>query len=196
MKERKGNKTMRITNLILHIIAMVLILPDLLFLGINSLMGLGYCDGFELIMVLTVDMLFCAACTGSTVGAIILCATYKPAKPKLYKIWEFVIHGLTALCYGVAILYMINITLNSSSKPSIFSYVINLAGLGLCIAGIVVTAAGGRKNKQAKVIAQPQVAAPVNQSVPHQSLTRPRFCSKCGKPVGPNGGFCGNAAQN
>ena len=183
---------MRITNLILHIIAVILMLPDLLFVGINSLMGLGYCNNIELIMVLAVDTIFGAAFICSTVWEIILFARYKITRPKSYMISELIIHGLTALSYGVAIIYMINISLNSSSKPSLFSYGINLAGFGLSLAGIILTLILGiRRNKKAAAVVRPQPAVPVNQSAP-----RPRFCPNCGKPVGPNGGFCGNCGAS
>ena len=42
---------MRVTNLLLHIAAVILMLPDLLFVGINTLMGLAYCNLIELIEV-------------------------------------------------------------------------------------------------------------------------------------------------
>ena len=42
---------MRVTNLILHIITMIVMLPDLLYVAINTLMSLGYLDGMELLIV-------------------------------------------------------------------------------------------------------------------------------------------------
>ena len=47
---------MRVTNLIFHIITMIIMLPDLVFVGLNSLVGLGYCNGIELVYVLTADL--------------------------------------------------------------------------------------------------------------------------------------------
>ena len=94
---------MRITNLIIHIIAVILMLPDLLFIGINSLMGLGYCNNIEMIMVLTIDMIFGAAFICSTVWEIILVARYKTTRPKSYMINELIIHGLTILCFAIAV---------------------------------------------------------------------------------------------
>ena len=184
---------MRVTNLIFHIIAVILMLPDLLFIGINSLMGLGYCNNIEMIMVLTIDMIFGAAFICSTVWEIILVARYKTTRPKSYMINELIIHGLTILCFAIAVIYIIRVHLTSTYPHEYgFSMYINLAGFGLSLAGIILTLILGiRRNKKAAAVVRPQPAVPVNQSAP-----RPRFCPNCGKPAGVTGDFCGNCGAN
>ena len=67
---------MRVTNLILHIIIMIVMLPDLVFIGLNSLVGLPYFNFVELIMVTVIDLVFGAAFLTSTVGGVIQVAKY------------------------------------------------------------------------------------------------------------------------
>ena len=47
---------MKVTNLILHIIIIIVMLPDLIFIGLNSLVGLPYFNFVELIMVTVIDL--------------------------------------------------------------------------------------------------------------------------------------------
>ena len=152
---------MRITNLIFHIIAVILMLPDLLFIGINSLMGLGYCNNIEMIMVLTIDMIFGAAFICSTVWEIILVARYKTTRPKSYMINELIIHGLTILCFAIAVIYIIRVHLTSTYPHEYgFSLYINLAGFGLSLAGIILTLILGiRRNKKAAAVIAERVCA-------------------------------------
>ena len=62
---------MRVTNLILHIITVIIMLPDLVFVGLNTLVGLGYLDGVELIIVPTAAMIFFATVSYFKSGPII-----------------------------------------------------------------------------------------------------------------------------
>ena len=73
---------MRVTNLILHIIAMILMLPDLVFIGLNSLVGLPYFNFIELLTVSVIDLIFGGAFLTSTVGGVIQVARYKKRVPK------------------------------------------------------------------------------------------------------------------
>ena len=140
---------MRVTNLIFHIITLIIMLPDLVFVGLNSLMGLGYCNGLELIYVLTVDLLFGCAFLASTVGEIILFIMYNPTRPKVYFTCELLNHGLSALCFAIAIIYIIKVRLNSSSKGTLFAPAINLIGLVVCIIVIIINVAVRKKMKKA-----------------------------------------------
>ena len=140
---------MRVTNLIFHIITLIIMLPDLVFVGLNSLMGLGYCNGIELVYALTVDLLFGGAFLASTVWAIIMFTTYKSTRPKVYFTCELLIHGLSALCFAIAIIYIIDVRLNSSSKGTLFAPAINLIGLVVCIIAIIINVAARKKMKKA-----------------------------------------------
>ena len=138
---------MRVTNLIFHIITLIIMLPDLVFVGLNSLVGLGYCNGIELVYVLTADLLFGGAFLASTVGAIIMFTTYKSTRPKVYFTCELLIHGLSALCFAIAIIYIIDVRLNSSSKGTLFAPTVNLIGLVVCIIAIIINVAVRKKMK-------------------------------------------------
>ena len=139
---------MRVTNLILHIITVIIMLPDLVFVGLNTLVGLGYLDGVELIIVPTAAMIFFAAFLASTAGAIITMVAYKKS-PRVYITRELLIHIVSAVCFVMAIIYLILIRLHSSVHGSGFSEVINIAGLIVSVAGIIVTLIGRRKIKKA-----------------------------------------------
>ena len=140
---------MRVTNLIFHIITLIIMFPDLVFVGLNSLMGLGYCNGIELVYVLTVDLLFGCAFLASTVGAIIMFTKYRSTGPKVYFTSELLAHGLSALCFAIAIIYIIDVRLSSSSKGTLFAPAINLIGLVVCIIAIIINVAVRKKMKKA-----------------------------------------------
>jgi len=131
---------MRVTNLLLHIFALILMLPALLFVGINSFMGLAYSRGLDTLIILVVSMIYAADFLASTVGVIILFASYKSTGPKAYMKNELIIHGLSALCYVIAIIYLISISMSSSSFDSLGTWLlVDFAGLAVCLAGITVT---------------------------------------------------------
>lgn len=141
-----GDNMMRVTNLILHIMAVILMLPDLLFVGINTLMGLGYFNFGELIMVGVANLVLCAAGLTSSVGEMIQFAKYSSTKPKVYMRRELIGHGLSALWFALAIGYIIAVHLKSSYPHDLgFSMYDNLAGLVLSLVGIIVNVVGGRK---------------------------------------------------
>lgn len=76
----------------------------------------------------------------STVGVIILFASYKSTGPKVYMTNELIIHGLSALCYVMAIIYLIVISMSSSSFDGLGTWLlVDFAGLAVCLAGITVT---------------------------------------------------------
>ena len=181
---------MRVTNLMLHIVTVILMLPDLLFIGINTLMGLGYLRGYELIVVPAVCLLFGAAFFFSTIGGPIQFATYKKAKPGAYMRGELITHGLCALSYLLAIIYLIRIALYSSTTGRSFEYIINIAGFLVCLVGITVTVVGSRSNKRANVISK---ALTIAQGIP--GVSRPKFCPNCGRPTGSTGDFCGGCGS-
>ena len=139
---------MRVTNLILHIITVILLLPDEVFVGLNTLVGLAYLRGYERIVVPMAAMIFCVAFFASTVGAIMTFASYKKMSPRVYKARELIIHGISAACFVMAIIYLIEISLHSSRTGSAFSRIINLAGIVVCIAGIIVTLLGSKSRKK------------------------------------------------
>ena len=171
---------MRVTNFILHIITMILMLPDLVFVGINTFMGLGYLDGIELIMV---PMIYT-----STIGEIMmLISSYKKPVPKAYMRRELISHGLCALCFALAIIYMIKVALNSSAHDYGIGPFVNVAGLILSLVCIILNIIVGiRKKRKVAAIAKASASAPVAQS-----MSRPKFCPNCGKPTGEAGDFCG-----
>lgn len=179
---------MRVTNFILHIITMILMLPDLVFVGINTFMGLGYLDGIELIMVPMIAMLFGLAFYTSTIGEIMmLISLYKKPVPKAYMRRELISHGLCALCFALAIIYMIKVALNSSAHDYGIGPFVNVAGLILSLVCIILNIIVGiRKKRKAAAIAKASASAPFAQSV-----SRPKFCPNCGKPTGEAGDFCG-----
>ena len=181
---------MRVTNLMLHIVTVILMLPDLLFIGINTLMGLGYLRGYELIVVPAACLLFGAAFFFSTIGGPIQFATYKKTKPGAYMRGELITHGLCALSYLLAIVYMIKVALNSSSKGGFSEWGINIMGLVVCLVGIVITVVGSRSNKRANVISK---APTIAQGIP--GVSRPKFCPNCGRPTGSTGDFCGGCGS-
>ena len=184
---KMGRYTMRVTNLIVHIVAVCLMLPDLVFIGINTLMGLGYLRGYELIVVPAACLIFGAAFYFSTIGELIQFATYKKTRPNAYIRGELISHGLSALSYILAIVYMIKVALNSSSKGGFSEWGINIMGLVVCLVGIVITVVGSRSNKRANVISKAPV---IPQVVP--GVSRPKFCPNCGSPTGATGDFCGS----
>lgn len=173
---------MRVINLILHILTVIAMSPVLLFVGISTFMALGYLDGMELLIVPGVAAVFGFAFLGSTVGGFTQFASYRSTKPKVYVRREVVIHGLCALCCGFAAIYGI--------QDDDTGLIINLAGLGLSIVGIIVTLVGGMIVKRTKKIAQ----APVNTQVA-PSVSRPRFCPECGKATGTAGDYCGSCGS-
>lgn len=181
---------MRVINLILHILTAIVMLPDLVFIGINTLMGLGYLDGLELLYVPAVALAFGLAFVVSTVGAPINMAKYRSKGLKLYVKRELISHGLCALCYALAILYLIEIYLHSSSHGDGFSMKVNIAGFCLALAGMIITVAGRKTSKQATAIAKAPASAVIAPSV-----SRPKFCPECGKPTGEAGEFCGSCGS-
>ena len=54
-------------------------------------------------------------------------------------------------CFVMAIIYLIEISLHSSSTGSAFSRIINLAGIVVCVAGIIVTLLGSKSRKKRSV---------------------------------------------
>ena len=168
---------MRVTNLILHIIIMIVMLPDLIFIGLNSLVGLPYFNFVELIMVTVIDLVFGAAFLTSTVGGVIQVAKYKKTSPKVYFKRVLISHGLSV---------------HSSVEGSGFSMAINVAGFILCLAAITVNLIIGlKKIKKADAVALASANAKAAAQV-DQITSRPKFCSNCGKPTGETGTFCNN----
>ena len=135
---------MRVTNLILHIIAFILMLPCQLFVGINAFMGLAYSRGMDFYIILAVAAVFGTEFLASSLGEIYVFAKYKSTRPVVYMRRELIIHGLAALCFAAANIYMIIVALNSSAHDYGIVPALNLAGFVVSLAGIVITAVCSR----------------------------------------------------
>lgn len=180
---------MRVTNLILHIVTLLLMLPDALFIGLSALVSLPYLDGIEIIEVPVFFLLFFTGFFFSLIGGIMQFAGYRKAPVKKYMKREVLIHGLAALSFGLMIAYTLILILNpapkipelSTDSSNVRVSVIDIAGFALAIAGIVFTlVAGTIKIKKAAAAAGAQRSS------------RPRFCTVCGMPTGETGDFCRN----
>ena len=141
---------MRVTNLILHIIAVFFMLPDMVFVGLNTLMGLGLSRGMDTIIILVAGTVYGTTFLVSTVGEIITFASYKKTRPIVYMRRELIIHGLSALCCVTAIIYMIVVSLHSSAHDYSIAPAFNLAGFVVSLAGIIVTVICSHKRKKAQ----------------------------------------------
>lgn len=208
---------MKIINLILHILTMIVMLPDLLFIGIAFLWGVQYLRGWETIYVPAFVMLFFGAFFYSLLGGVILFPKYRKARNKVYMRHELIVHGLSALSFGGMLLYtLVQILHPAPEIPELTTHsepkfsAIDITGFALALAGIIISIIiGVRKDKIAAAIAQPQpiaqpqvVARPQATAQPRATVrpqspvqggqikTRPRFCSKCGTPTGTEGSFC------
>ena len=185
---------MRVVNLILHILSVIVMLPDLVFIGINTLMGLGYLEGIEFLYVAAAVLLFGSAFLVSTIGSPINIAKYRSKGHKLYVKRELISHGLCFLSFVAAILYEIAIYLHSSAHGDGFGMKVNLTGFCLALAGIIFTLVCGKiTGKRAKAIAKAPANTQVAASVPGTS--RPKFCPECGKATGTAGEFCGSCGS-
>lgn len=144
---------MRVTNLLLHIAAVILMLPDLLFVGINTLMGLAYCNLIELIEVGLANLIICAAGLTSSVGEVIQFAKYKSTRPNVYMRRQLISHGLSALWFALAVGYIILVHIHSTYNHEYgFSLYINLLGFVLSLVAIILNIIFGiRRNKKAKL---------------------------------------------
>ena len=150
---------MRVTNLILHIITMIVMLPDLLYVAINTLMSLGYLDGMELLIVPGIALIFGAAFVGSTAGEIKLFASYRSIKPKTYMRWELLIHGLCAVAFGIMIAREVSMMINPppripelSTRSDPHISVIDVIGFSLALVGIIINLISGKiRSKKAEV---------------------------------------------
>lgn len=136
---------MRVTNLILHIIAFILMLPCQLFVGINAFMGLAYSRGMDFYIILVVAAVYGTEFLASSLGELLLFAKYKSTRPVAYMRRELIIHGLAALCFAAANVYMYIVALHSSAHDYGYVPALNVAGFVVSLAGIIVTAAGTRK---------------------------------------------------
>ena len=193
---------MRVVNLILHIVILIIMLPDILFVTINTLMGLGYFSGVELIMVPIIAFTYAAAFASSTVGEIITFFRYRSARPKVYMRLEMIFFGLTALCFIIHIRYIIQLILHpapkipelSTESPDYGVPVVAIVGLVLSLAGMIFNLVMGiKRNKKTAAIAKVQATVQGAQSVP--SASHPAFCSNCGNPAGISDNFCGNCGS-
>ena len=191
---------MRATNLTLHIVSLLLMLPDALFVGLSFLVGLAYLRGKEIIIVPLFVLVFFTGFFFSLVGGIIQFAKGKKASPKAYMIREVIIHGLAALSFGVMIVYTLIVILNpapkvpqlSTSSANVRVSVVDMIGFGLAVAGIVFNlVAGISKNKKAAAAVAATPAVPQVE----QNVSRPKFCSQCGTPTGGSGDFCRNCGS-
>lgn len=190
---------MRVTNLILHLLSSLLMIPDAFFIGIAFLWGIQYLSGMEVIVVPIFVLLFFAGFILSSLGGLIQFAGYKRLSSKTYMKHELLIHGSAALSFGLMIAYTLMIILNPAPKIPELSTdssdthisVIDMAGFAVAIAGIIFTlVAGTIRNKKAVATASVQQAAQVKPIV-----SRPKFCRQCGKPTGASGEFCGNCGS-
>lgn len=208
---------MKIINLILHILTMIVMLPDLLFIGIAFLWGVQYLRGWETIYVPAFVMLFFGAFFYSLVGGVILFPKFRKNKNRSYMKHELIVHGLSALSFGGMLLYtLVQILHPAPEIPELTTHsepkfsAIDITGFALAIAGIIISIIiGVRKDKitaaiaQPQAITQPQVVARPQATVQPQATAqlqtpvqgvqikaRPRFCSKCGTPTGTEGSFC------
>lgn len=190
---------MRLTNILLHIFAVVLMIPDAFFIGIAFLWGMQYLSGMEIIVVPLFVMAFFGGFFFSMIGGIVEFTRYKKIPAKKYMKHELLIHGSAALSFGLMIAYTLMIILNPAPKIPELSTdssdthisVIDMAGFAVAIAGIIFTlVAGTIRNKKAVATASVQQVTQVKPSV-----SRPKFCRQCGKPTGASGEFCGNCGS-
>jgi len=190
---------MRVTNLIMHIVSLIMLIPDALFIGIAFLWGVQYLRGMEIIVVPLFVLTFFAGFVFTLVGGIILFHKNRKAPNKTYMKRELIVYGFTALSFGLMITYTLMIILNPAPKIPELSTdssdtkvsVIDIAGFALALAGMIFTVVAGTiKNKKAKSTAGIQA---VTQNI--QSVPRPKFCTKCGTPTGVSGNFCRNCGS-
>ena len=191
---------MRVINLILHIVSLLLMVPDAFFVGIAFLWGMQYLRGSEIIIVPTFVFLFFAGGFFTCLGAITSFSQYKKLTAKKYMRYELITYGFTALSFGLMIAYTLVLILNPAPKIPELSTdssdthvsMIDMAGFAVAVAGMVFTIVTcTAKNKIAAF-----KAAKVQPASPAASVvSRPKFCPQCGKPVGSTGGFCGNCGS-
>ena len=187
---------MRVTNLILHLLSSLLMIPDAFFIGIAFLWGIQYLSGMEVIVVPLFVLLFFAGFILSSLGGLIQFAGYKKLSSKAYMKRELIFHGLAALSFGLMIGYTLMIILNPAPKIPELSTdssdthisVIDMAGFVVAVAGMIFNVIGGIiRNKKAAKIVKPQAVTP--------GVSRPKFCPQCGNPAGVTGDFCGKCGS-
>lgn len=175
---------MRVINLILHILSMIVMIPDLLFVGIAFLWGMQYLRGLEMIFVPLFVLVLFAGFFYSFFGGIIQFPKYRKASNYEYMKHELKVHGLAAAGFGEMIIYTIRLILHPTPKipeltteshPSVS--LIDLTGFALAIAGILISLIVGiRKDKQ--------------PNSNNQMISHPRFCPYCGASTEESGNFC------
>lgn len=185
---------MRLTNFILHIVSVILMIPDALFITIAFLWGIQYLSGKEIIVVPLFVLLFFSGLLFTLIGGVIQFPKYRKVPNKAYIKHELIIYGFTALSFGLMIGYTLMIILHPAPKIPELSTdssdtrvsVIDMAGFAVALLGMIFTVVAGMiKNKKAEAIAISQAPAQDDQSA-----SRPKFCSKCGTPTGGSGNFC------
>lgn len=147
---------MRVINLVLHIVTMVLLAPNLLFVGINFLWGMQYLKGLETLIVPLVVLFFVGAFFASMILGPVQCIRYRSTRPNAYMIQELFIHGLSAICFLIMIVYSLVIICHHGFRVPELSLwatensisVIDLTGVAVCLAGIIITIVGSRIRKK------------------------------------------------
>lgn len=165
---------MRVLNLIIHILAAILMVPDLIFWGINFLMGVQYLRGLELLIIPFV-LMFALSFFASLIEGITLCVRYRSIRPKSYRKREILIHGICAFCFALLVIYRINVMRSDSGDIEYIVLAMDMAGFLVSLAGIIITAIGSKK-----AIAKTKAV----QTVPLR-----KTCPNCGTAV--SGNFCG-----
>ena len=137
---------MKVANLILHIICSLFLSLDLLYWGLNFLMGFSYLSFAEFIQVSIILLAFTVAPLAECGGGIWLLVISKKISHIKYTIFELLIRILSTGCFTYMIIRVIKINIHHSRHkvPQLstgytsFSPV-DTIGLALELAGIILT---------------------------------------------------------
>lgn len=152
-------KPIKITNLVLNLLASCGLAIDLFLMGFNFLIGMGYMKGTEFLQAGALLLTLSLGNTAALLGGILVFALSKKLKTKTYTIIEIVINVLAFAGFATMVLMILIQNIKHFLHPNPYLSTgynnfspTDLLGLAICTAGIIVTVIGAvRAKKKAQI---------------------------------------------
>ena len=149
------SQPIKITNLVLNLLASGGLAIDLFLMGFNFLIGMGYMEGTEFLKAGALLLTLSLGNTAALLGGILVFALSKKLKPKTYTIIEIVINILAFAGFAAMVLMILIQNIKHFLHPNPYLSTgynnfspTDLLGLAICTAGLVVTIIGAIKAKK------------------------------------------------
>ena len=153
------SQPIKITNLVLNLLASCGLAIDLFLMGFNFLIGMGYMKGTEFLQAGALLLTLSLGNTAALLGGILVFALSKKLKTKPYTIIEIVINILAFAGFATMVLMILIQHIKHYLHPNPYLSTgynnfspTDLLGLAICTAGIIVTVIGAvRAKKKAQI---------------------------------------------